>query len=1815
MDAESQEPDQNRSTGDLVLPVFPLSGKPCVNVWMDKLSKGILTATHFKEHWRIWVPKIYSPEPNTNILNWTFDEEDAQKLLYNTLEEFICNGDPCEVLKQLRENDDPPSVCGRVFKMGEPTYFCRECGMDPTCVLCVSCFKESVHQNHKYKMGTSNGGGCCDCGDCEAWKKNPFCKTHAAGVPTKDSSSKKLPEDIALRATATFEAVLKYCFELLTLEHTPGLPFDLQVNQSDEDPLSIGSDVYCTVLFNDEAHTFEQVINTLMKVTKCSHKDAIDYVTNIDRDGRTVVKCSLFQHCNELKASVERFTSRHSTRPLKALVVHSHVVAHQTFAMKLLDWLRRFISMYDGFRIIFSDVALNMKPSNITIVEGILMRDSQLWKSARTAWHRLFISGMMMEYESKKALAIVFTQHYGTVMKDFIRDDQDHSFSITSLSVQLYTVPTLAHHLIAHHDVLFILLNTFISESSRRCNAVGRLEFDRNTPNQSFKRAQYIIHDLRYLLASKPDTWTDELRRGFLGGLSLLLNLLASMQWMDAVQRQVGQHMEYEPEWESAFNLHIKLSPVISLALEWCGTDKIVLTKAVRMVSHKLWEQPGNDPFIVILREVADHSAACLHYDVSSEAVSIHLPLSRFLAGLFLHLEKFGLNYQSNEFVSQRRPSAVQIIEPVLRAQAMISQVHAGMWRRNGYSLLNQLFFYHNVRCRTEMLDRDIVLLQVGASIIESNEFLVHILNKFNLINWTDPEFETNSLNNPEEDSTTQTINLVEEFLGLMIVIIGERHVPGIGEVTADDRVKKDIIQQLCIKPLPHSELNRTLPEGIHHETGLERVIDSVADFKKPSTNVTGKGVYELKPHLYDEYNVFYYHYTKEELSRSEEAQRKRRKTMNELECCPPPKLVKLTESFSLVANLLQCDIMFKIMQTVLERALNLRARTFSEPQIHKVLHLIGYGLQEEESGNYPFLIFIERAQKWKIFTLLEELSGSRRIDAHRDLLAWVLGKYRSLARVNTMVDDEKLVAALKQQAESSTEEDPAKINKEWRTKMAAQKRAKVMAQMAAMQNHFMKKNAELFKEAAVDADKSGDQGSSMDLTESLEQVPIAVGSGQTARLVEEQTYTCILCQEDQTVKNSGKAMVLAAFVQKSTVFCQDRLDPRETHRLYLSSKLGASPHTSTCGHVMHAACWQKYFDNVLSKESRRPYRARQPASFDVDKLEFLCPLCECLSNTILPVLPALGIIRPTESRSDGADLNFETWLKAMRITLESMTKEADEGEAEKVDARHHNHDEMRCRYCQEIQGSLQALPTAEEELLAEEEPPPSLDRPDNNFIEPKIVVCPFKKISQIISPTAAEAIESLYAKHDPVLSEHLMSMIHLYARATFSEGLGISRILSRKDDTRVPLLAWKSTAYTIHGIEFLLRDANKPLFGALTSRQRDSLECLARISAAIGSTWPDSRTTGPTTLGVYAITLLSMLLDNPHTGDCLTEWDSFGVLVPLMTTLPSLFNSSRYLPPSIITGGIREAHALKLVFYSHIVKILATTEFTASEPMEIDGHDQDRSSESCESIGAFMNALGLQCHDANGLNEIWQTVKDASLPFLRCCALYFHYVTDVPAPMELTNRGGDTYENLCTYLGLPTTCNELLDSDVARQLGKKWMEHPRARRPTIVKEPLKVNRLLALPHDYSDLINMVSLFTCPKSDREDSRNPTMCLVCGQMLCSQSYCCQMELDHVMVGACTYHASKCGSGVGIFLRVRECEILFLRSPNRGAFACPPYLDEYGETDQGLRRGYPLKLCDDKYKQLNLLWLGHGLHEAIARAIEASSNHMSTQWQHL
>ena len=53
-----------------------------------------------------------------------------------------------------------------------------------------------------------------------------------------------------------------------------------------------------------------------------------------------------------------------------------------------------------------------------------------------------------------------------------------------------------------------------------------------------------------------------------------------------------------------------------------------------------------------------------------------------------------------------------------------------------------------------------------------------------------------------------------------------------------------------------------------------------------------------------------------------------------------------------------------------------------------------------------------------------------------------------------------------------------------------------------------------------------------------------------------------------------------------------------------------------------------------------------------------------------------------------------------------------------------------------------------------------------------------------------------------------------------------------------------------------------------------------------------------------------------------------------------------------------------------------------------------------------------------------------------------------------------------------------------------------------------------------------------------------------------------------------------------------------------------MDEYGETDDGLRRGNPLRLDAEKFKNLNHMWLSHQIPDKISSDFDP--DHMMYVW---
>lgn len=57
---------------------------------------------------------------------------------------------------------------------------------------------------------------------------------------------------------------------------------------------------------------------------------------------------------------------------------------------------------------------------------------------------------------------------------------------------------------------------------------------------------------------------------------------------MDPVTRQASQHQEYEPEWETAFYIQLRLANVVQLILKWCATNESVFVRIFRATLAKI---------------------------------------------------------------------------------------------------------------------------------------------------------------------------------------------------------------------------------------------------------------------------------------------------------------------------------------------------------------------------------------------------------------------------------------------------------------------------------------------------------------------------------------------------------------------------------------------------------------------------------------------------------------------------------------------------------------------------------------------------------------------------------------------------------------------------------------------------------------------------------------------------------------------------------------------------------------------------------------------------------------------------------------------------------------------------------------------------------------------------------------------------------------------------------------------------------------------------------------------------------------------------
>lgn len=159
---------------------------------------------------------------------------------------------------------------------------------------------------------------------------------------------------------------------------------------------------------------------------------------------------------------------------------------------------------------------------------------------------------------------------------------------------------------------------------------------------------------------------------------------------------------------------------------------------------------------------------------------------------------------------------------------------------------------------------------------------------------------------------------------------------------------------------------------------------------------------------------------------------------------------------------------------------------------------------------------------------------------------------------------------------------------------------------------------------------------------------------------------------------------------------------------------------------------------------------------------------------------------------------------------------------------------------------------------------------------------------------------------------------------------------------------------------------------------------------------------------------------------------------------------------------------------------------------------------------------------------------------------------------------------------------------------------------PILLLEHAGLYELVDLPDDLATLVEQTNQRKCHRCGKTPA-DPALCLLCGEVVCYQSFCCQSEDGKR--GECNLHTDECGGDMGLFLKIKTNVILAL-CKGLGTFVFSPYLDAHGEVDIGLRKGRIQRLHRQRYDDIRKQWLSHNIPNTVTRKIEAT--HDSGGW---
>ncbi|KAG5643045.1 hypothetical protein DXG03_001623 [Asterophora parasitica] len=1696
------------------------------------------------------------------------------------------------------ETPVPGMSCSRIFKKGDSCFRCKECALDDSCVMCASCFHGTNHVGHNVSFFIAQQpGGCCDCGDEEAWRVPLECPTHPpARRPTQadvdatpKSTTKPLSSEIPPvpdyphRASVppelqeTMRRTVGYAldFVLDTLDYSPDestVPLneaDLRLQPS-ADPMM--KDQYCVVLWNDDKHSFEEVIKLLCDMTNRTREEASVLAHRIDENGREIIDMNtnvtrlleMAQAITQIDLGVTIRRAYDTFREQVSEVIiewlldltrsrlgTDYLVLREVIASELMSPRRRDNGPYNANAHTLKEIP------NPARLDSLFLYHTRLWKKPRLSAKEIYASVISLSSEHKLYL----------VIDAYLLVDREAETSIKYFALQLFTVPSVALHVVRNHKLISRLLSIITAFFTNQITdkhiayppaSGAKLDVD-SFPFKS-KRFMPVFSDLRYLCH------TQSVQELIANNHDYIVQFAKTCQLFMCVnpnKRAVANHVEYETDaWISVFNVTLSLSRVIKTYGEAYSTaNSAQLVAAIQTVVHHILmvctlseERHDTSKFLpTTFHEVSfgNSKYEVIEFDVLEGWVSFHHSLHWLLAELFKHinllteesLAEVGLTSIRDVLLQTANDRAIlTVIDFPLRVLAMIAQIRTGLWVRNGFAIRGQLLHYRDYMLRELCYDQDLFVLQVALVATDPSTIIVTTLDRFGLLGYFGGEVLRFAYEGPQLSS------MVEELLYVLITILTETANPS--KMPINDTIRREIIHALAMGPCSYTDLVKRVAERLVEDVSFEKVLDEVAHFKSPET-ATESGVYELKDENYEDVNPFFYHYTRNKREEVETILRNRlkKKTGVADPVLVPKPFSVASGPFARIPAAFESEALLQVMFYSIYNILTITDTEASPPPsaeaiLDQALHLVMVALVERAEFFASMAASSTFQDRQTLLDILCTLEHHEKYPGYKSKIHWIL------TGLAAHVPD----AVLSRRRVIHKTDDSAPNAGELRKRAAKARQEAIMQQMKQQQASF-----------AINFDDADDDDDEDMETDHVEHVSFG---------------TCIVCQEDV---DSSRPFGALAFLQASRFI---RRHP-DSHSAYLNEVLEAPPsmdrvstsppptfpptdqpsdrrqpsathfdgfpsnhtrfglHASVCSHMMHLDCFHQY---SLSIRARHRAQATRNHPETISRKEYICPLCKSLGNILLPVSSPIATTLN--------DTPFPDWIRTAGINI---LKSKPDPLLESLQFRNGTGEFVF--WSAQDSGYSSALR--------------NYDR------EEGIEIVRMMETVMVISKSFSQQSRHLRDRPEPELGErgagiYLPEEIVGYTIAALETS-------QRGTDSRGQLMVdnlSESHMRMIRGVLACLTSLVKIHFQGRPDEGRDAVR-----QAIIKRLLPEWSRTSLTSFSY------PLLLRDPFT-----------ILVETAAVAPEIL---RHVLVLTYYACLARA-VIGLVYVLNKTRSYSTAQLPSRSHEDVFGDVRMFFMSVVRHSPVFEHTATL-AFETFGEARIEKLLYAFTLPFLRKASILCRAVLPSAFPTRPSNPGEPEYNRLLTMLNIPPL-SSLPYQDTLQNALSGWCAHYGHSHAAsqlncgVMLDFPSVYRLARLPLVLDDLFGQRDrALTCLRCNTIPN-DAAICLLCGMTVCMQSNCCT-DQDYGDRGECNMHTQSCGGTVGVYFLVKRCSLLYLFA-NNGTFGQSPYLDSHGEIDISMRRGYRQFLHHARWEEVRKNWLNHQIPTLVARKLEST-----------